>query len=42
VQADYIVDGADDQTPDKFLEVYPLWPFGWVLFRESTGDEGPD
>jgi hypothetical protein len=29
---------ADDQTSDRFLEVYLLWLFGWVLFCESAGD----
>jgi hypothetical protein len=38
VQADYMADDADDQTPDGFLEVYMLWMFGWVLFCESAGD----
>jgi hypothetical protein len=23
---------------DRFLEVYLLWLFGWVLFCESAGD----
>jgi hypothetical protein len=32
---------ADDQTPDRFLEVYLLWLFGWVLFCESVGDSVP-
>ena len=38
VQADYMADDADDQTSDRFLEVYLLWLFGWVLFCESVGD----
>jgi hypothetical protein len=29
---------TDDQTSDRFLEVYLLWLFGWVLFCESAGD----
>jgi hypothetical protein len=29
---------ANDQTSDRFLEVYLLWLFGWVLFCESAGD----
>jgi hypothetical protein len=29
VQADYMADDADDQTLDRFLEVYLLWLFGW-------------
>jgi hypothetical protein len=33
-----MADDADDQTSDRFLEVYPLWLFGWVLFRESARD----
>jgi hypothetical protein len=33
-----MVDDADDQTSDKFLEVYLLWLFRWVLFCESAGD----
>ena len=38
VQADYMADDADDPTSDRFLEVYLLWLFGWVLFCESAGD----
>jgi hypothetical protein len=33
-----MADDADDPTSDKFLEVYLLWLFGWVLFCESAGD----
>jgi hypothetical protein len=33
-----MADNADDQTLDRFLEVYLLWLFGWVLFCESVGD----
>jgi hypothetical protein len=33
-----VCDEADDPTSDKFLEVYLLWLFRWVLFCESTGD----
>jgi hypothetical protein len=33
-----MVDNADDQTSDRFLEVYLLCLFGWVLFYESAGD----
>jgi hypothetical protein len=33
-----MADDADDQTSDRFLEVYLLWLFGWVLFWESAGD----
>jgi hypothetical protein len=28
VQADYMADDADDQTSDRYLEVYLLWLFG--------------
>jgi hypothetical protein len=35
LQADYMADDADDQTSDRFLEVYLPWLFGWVLFCES-------
>jgi hypothetical protein len=38
VQADYMANDADDQMSDRFLEVYLLWLFGWVLFCESTED----
>jgi hypothetical protein len=30
-----MADDADDQTSYRFLEVYLLWLFGWVLFCES-------
>jgi hypothetical protein len=30
-----MADDADDQTSDRFLEVYLPWLFGWVLFCES-------
>jgi hypothetical protein len=33
-----MADDADDQTSDRFLEVYLLWLFGWVLCYESAGD----
>jgi hypothetical protein len=33
-----MADDANDQTSDRFLEVYLLWLFGWVLFCESAGD----
>jgi hypothetical protein len=33
-----MADDADDQRSDRFLEVYMLWLFGWVLFCESAGD----
>jgi hypothetical protein len=33
-----MTDDADDQTSGRFLEVYLLWLFGWVLFCESAGD----
>jgi hypothetical protein len=33
-----MADDADDQTSDRFLEVYLLWLFGWVLFYESARD----
>jgi hypothetical protein len=33
-----MADDADDHTSDRFLEVYLLWLFGWVLFCESAGD----
>jgi hypothetical protein len=32
-----MADDADAQTSDRFLEVYLLWLFGWVLFCESAG-----
>jgi hypothetical protein len=38
LQADYRADDADDPTSERFLEVYLLWLFGWVLFYESVGD----
>jgi hypothetical protein len=38
VQADYMADDVDDQTSDRFLEVYLLWLFGWILFGELAGD----
>jgi hypothetical protein len=38
LQADYMSDDAEDQTSDRFLEVYLLWLFRWVLFCESVGD----
>jgi hypothetical protein len=38
VQADYMANEADDPTSDRFLEVYLLWLFEWVLFCESAGD----
>jgi hypothetical protein len=27
VHADYMADDADDQTSDRFLEVYPVLPY---------------
>jgi hypothetical protein len=33
-----MADDANDPTSDRFLEVYLLWLFGWVLFCESAGD----
>jgi hypothetical protein len=33
-----MADDANDQTSNRFLEVYMLWLFGWVLFCESAGD----
>jgi hypothetical protein len=33
-----MADNADDPTSDRFLEVYLLWLFGWVLFCELAGD----
>jgi hypothetical protein len=33
-----MADDADDQMSDRFLEVYLLWRFRWVLFWESAGD----
>jgi hypothetical protein len=33
-----MADVADDHTSDRFLEVYQIWLFGWVLFCESPGD----
>jgi hypothetical protein len=33
-----MADDADEPTSDRFLEVYLLWLFGWVLFCESAGD----
>jgi hypothetical protein len=38
VQADYMVDDANDPTSERFLEVYLLWLLGWVPFCESAGD----
>jgi hypothetical protein len=32
-----MADDADDRTSDRFLEVYLLWLFGWVLFCELAG-----
>jgi hypothetical protein len=33
-----MADDADDHMSDRFLEVYLLWLFGWVLFCKSAGD----
>jgi hypothetical protein len=33
-----MADDADDPMSDRFLEVYQLWLFGWVLFYKSAGD----
>jgi hypothetical protein len=33
-----MADDVDDPTSDRFLEVYLLWMFGWVMFCESAGD----
>jgi quinol-cytochrome oxidoreductase complex cytochrome b subunit len=33
-----MADEADDPTSYRFLKVYLLWLFGWVLFCESAGD----
>jgi hypothetical protein len=33
-----MAEDANDPTSDKFLEVYLLWLFGWVLLCESAGD----
>jgi hypothetical protein len=33
-----MADNADDPTSDRFLDVYQLWLFGWVVFCESAGD----
>jgi hypothetical protein len=33
-----MADDVDDPTSDRFLEVYLLWLFGWVLFCESARD----
>jgi hypothetical protein len=30
-----MADDADDQTSDRFLEVYLLWLFGWMLFYDQ-------
>jgi hypothetical protein len=30
-----MADDADDPTSDRFLEVYLLWLFGWVMFCDS-------
>jgi hypothetical protein len=30
-----MVDDADNQTSDRFLEVYMLWLFGWVVTTRS-------
>jgi hypothetical protein len=32
-----MADDVDDPTSDRFLEVYLLWLFEWVLFCESEG-----
>jgi hypothetical protein len=32
-----MADDADDRTSDRFLEVYLLSLFRWVLFCESAG-----
>jgi hypothetical protein len=37
-QTEYMADDVDDPTSDRFLEVYVLWMFGWVMFCESAGD----
>jgi hypothetical protein len=33
-----MADEVNDSTSDRFLEVYLLWLFEWVLFYESAGD----
>jgi hypothetical protein len=33
-----MADDADDLMSDRFLEVYLLWLFGWVLLCELAGD----
>jgi hypothetical protein len=33
-----MADDSDNPTSDRFLEVYLLWLFGWVLFCEAAGD----
>jgi hypothetical protein len=33
-----MADDADDQMSYRFLEVYLLWLFGWVLFCKSARD----
>jgi hypothetical protein len=30
-----MADEADDPTSDRFLEVYLLWLFGWVLLGDK-------
>jgi hypothetical protein len=38
VQADYLVDDAEQETVDRIFEAYLLWLFGFVLFCSSQGD----
>jgi hypothetical protein len=38
VQVDYLADDAQPKTVNRFLEVYLLWLFGFVMFCSSQGD----
>jgi hypothetical protein len=38
VEADYMVDDVEPGTIDRFLELYLLWLFGFVMFCKSAGD----
>jgi hypothetical protein len=38
VRADYLADDAQPETVNRFLDVYLLWLFGFVLFCSSQGD----
>jgi hypothetical protein len=38
VYADYLVDDAQFEIVNRFLAVYLLWLFGFVIFCSSHGD----